>query len=1077
MEEREKTEAVVDEEPGGEAPLEDSSPPRRDGKFLGFAGWLMFLWATALHVVLVYFSEYSPFARFGNLKSVLMGAKPAQVYWVVIAAEILSLLIVGRLVMAMVPTRSQRRRWLSTLVGLPIAYAGIWIFNYSAVVLLEDLASYSLAGPLAVIGGGVAAALSLAFFFTLALCEGAGKDGAGRGAVFARVLPVAALVGMVAFFLKNGAAMLKAVAFLGPALVAVAGLLIILWYFHSTPRFLKEGKEGRNAGRPAIPQAFFTGLLTVTIIGLSIVVPGPEHHLHANRPPPVVPDDSHISPRWMDKRGDKLIVESNRLTLVVGKDPFEFAIIDDNDRVVAKLSSVDDRSNDYRGAAMNTELRALTMLPLSDPGTLVKSRIRLRSRPMEAADEIRVAAGEVIAETRIGYRPFAVTFSFHDDDIVKITVDGGSRSPTSSTSIALAAMEGERFLGLGTAGRSIDRSGQDIELVTEEGSSWMSFKGQLLSKLSMGRVNLSVTGGDNSWPAPFVYLARRGVGIFVAETVDPRMELASRYPDAIRISGRGGPLNIFIITGSSMEEVIARYNDMRGLPETPPPGAMLPWMTAPGKGPDHFLPEMETARRRDIPVQYVHLDPGDECKGIEWDNNCGSLTKLLLEGRKSGFSFSFQDRAWIDREDDQYQAALESSYLVKNRVGLPYQVLTLSGTKSLIDYTNPDAVEWRSRFWKRMSEMGFSAMVLDPAALAPPESKLFLGESGYIMRNSLPLVYASAARDALGSQFVLGSATGFSGMSRLVSMVWAGAAGRADPENLVRQVSRMAGLSLSSSPPSFTGIPWTKRYGRDGMPRPVPTQGAAPLFVLPPALADMERAGETGEAYLNESKRLASEHVMMFPYYYSLAMSGAPIVRPVAALQPDKPEWYGVGDQYIIGDGLMAVLPHGFSDGRGAASLPPGRWADLDDMRIIDGREFGPGAGRLGLLLREGALVPVYSEAFETFAESERRGATTGNMDVAITVSWIAGKAAAFDMHDGSMLSARQVAETITLRLDGGPERDVTWLVLGCPEPLGVFNNRVRVPEDNWSWDPDRKALAIRDVPAPGIDLQVVTKL
>ncbi len=1047
----------------------DRNPGKAPG--LGFGGWAVILWVTCLDTLLIYFGHYSTYDCFQNLQSLIAGAGPALVFWVVLAAFVLSLLFKGRLVMLVIPSAARRPRWLSFIAGLPLVFVSAKAFDYSMAMLVMDLARGGLVyGPLLVMGAGILASLFAAMFAALSLSEGSGKTAASIGPLLVRLLPFAALLGLSVFFIRYVAYVLLVLPLAGMFLLAGANALITVWYFKTLPGMIHTGLENEPPGKVRASRAMAAGLLTAMIVGLAIIVPGPPHHLDAIAPPPLVPRDARIAPVSIEQRGQNIIVESERLTLVVGKDPFEFAVVDRvENSVLLKLISEGDRSADYRGVALNREYRAMYMLPFMGPGYLVKSRLRLLSEVMESADQIQVTVGEIAAEARIGVRPIAVTFSFFDDDILKITVDAGSRSPFRSTSIAFYAGKEEHFMGLGSGG-DIDRRGEDVDLVMERGD---FFAGPLLSRLTGGRLSFSVHQAGHSWPMPFLFMSR-GAGLFMAETIDPRIEVCSRYPDAIRLSGRGGPLNIYLVSGHSPVDIISRLRKVMGKKAKARPKALMPWAIMPEAGPAEVAGLMEGLRESGIPAGFFHVELEAMCSGVLFGNtHCPELEELLSKSRQLELGLSLQNREWLYKGSGLFQQAMDKGYLAVNRVGLPYQFLTPSGSRAMIDFTNPEAAAWRAAALKEIVGLGFDAVLLDPEAFIPPDAVLYNGESGYVMKNLYPLVYAMSISESVGEEVMVMSRYGFAGMGRYLSMVWPLLTDPEDELTVAQESARIACMGASGAPLVFPVPPSSTRAGFNSM--------LSPLLALPPDIYKAMGNKERDKQIIAQTREIARTHTRLFPYYYSLwqrfVRDGSPVVRPLSITGPSDPELYGAPGQYMIGEALMVAVG---SRGSGAREVrfPPGTWVDLETMK-----EHGEGSKELPLrsgrpltFLSKGEVLPIFKDPIESLSSNGGEDFEGEALARDIILMFACGERATGSLFDGAGISARRVGESLIASVSGGLERYYTFRALSCPGVHTAYVNGIRLRDTEWEYHERSRVLTVPDLPGPDVELEVLLK-
>jgi len=1051
-----------------------ADPGQKDKKARtpGPAGQALFLWTVCLDTVLIYFGQYAPIRRSQNFHSILQGAEPAMVFWLVVLADLLSLVFTARLVMAMIPPSARRRRWLAAIVGLPVLYLGWLAFDYSVVRLAINVSAQSgLVGPLLVVPAGLLAAGCASLFFALAVAEGSGGLRRQVPGLFIRLLPFAAVMGIIVFALRYCMYVLLALPIVGPLLLATGNLWITLWFAKALPGLVSAGSQGDPPGQPGLFQAVAGGFITAGVALFSFIIPGPPHHLDAVSAPPLAPYERSVAPTGIEKRGDKLIVESEDMTLVIGQDPFEFAVVDkDRSRVLMKLMRDPERAAPYRGVTVNREYRAMRMIPFTDPGMLLESRARTRTMVMERADELQVTAGRIVAESRLGLRPITVTFSFFDDEVLKITVDSGSRSPVRSTSIAFHAGPAEHFMGMGSIA-GIDRRGAAADLVVESGEHGPSFAGAWLTKLTRGRLEVTAGRTDRSWPAPFLYMSR-GAGLFVAETTDPRFEVASVYPDAVRISGRGGTLELYLISGYTPAEILRKFNSITAGKARPPAGALLPWAVTriPDEG-EGKKPLTSLIREQGLPCQYVHLEGGLPCPPLG-DDTCARAAAFVKQGLSQGFRFTYQDRAWVKKGTELYRLAVDKGYLVANRVGLPYQFIGRHGVQGMLDYTNPAAVRWRGSYWRRMQELGFDGLALDPSALTPPQSVLYSGENGYVSRNQYPVIYGRVARETLGPSALIIAASGFTGveMYAAISMPGPDARGRGEGgagpgAALTRRVAHLADMGVSGAPlclmPSLPGF-----------------QAPAPLIELPD-IRGMEKA------HLKWLRDFARMHSRLFPYYHSLARMkvelGLPAARPLAVTDPSDGRLYSITDQYMIGNAIMAA-PGAAASGK--VRFPPGRWMNIDTLAVREGGEAAPSGGRTPVYLAEGSVLPVFDDWFETFsgpagvqesgAMEGEAGPVRGSLQGDMTLLWLFGPPGYFELYDGARISARQAGETALLRVSGGAGRGYTFRLFECPRPKALYINGLRLRSRDYEYRERIRVLTVPSIPGPDIELKLI---
>lgn len=1002
---------------------DEPRPPR-------FAARVLFVVAALLDAALIHLQHYSPFDVWSNLSALAKGIAPADIFWGAAAASILSLIIFWRLLPARVPTAANRWRPLTALLGVPVWLASSAAFEFALAHYLGHYSDPSGQVPrlLLLIGGGAVAVAGMALLVALGLSEGSGGGPRRALRLFLRLWPLAALLGAPALALRHLSLGFLILPVAGPVLRAGFNLWLQLALAGTLARMVRPGHQAAEPDPPGIIMALPSSLAAIITFVLFILLPPPPYHFNALAAPPLAADEARIGASGFDDRDRKVTYSSQRMTLVVGQDPFDFGVLDQNRRMLLKLLIDPERDAGWRGVASNFELRGIFSLPLGGNDRLVRSRFQLWSTPLAAAHSLRLSAGELIAESRLGSRPLLVTFVFVDDDVLKITVDAGARMSFHSTSIAFACGETEKFFGLGSLGGT-DLRGRDLDLLVEPGDALVG--GSLLRRLSRGRADFALGADHAFWPAPMIYFSR-GLGIFFAETVDPRVELASRYPDAVRFSGRGGPLTLYVVRGDHPEEIIARMKLLVGERSVPPAPALLPWMalTEPGSAcgePDPSLQKQSAG--------YVLVTRA------AWggpDGPCPGLNDFIAAGRKQGLRFIFEDTGRLAAEGPLYEEAGRRGYLALNRVGLPLRRLTTNGPQAVIDFSHPAVLKWRLTVWKRMRELGFEGMALDPLAQVPPEAELYNGESGYIMRNAFPLIYAACASKAWGKSAMLTASAGYTGMERFVPVLQ-----REGPDTY----PLLASLGLSGAPAVLSPLSTAN--------------GFLPLMMLPGPGA--------GKTELERSRLAVEAHLSLFPYLYSLlaaeAGRGMPALLPPAITAPQ--EDFGP-DEYFLGRNLLVAVPPA-----GAASMsvrfPRGGWRQVDTLSY-----YGPGprevkvAGRPTAFLLESSVIPLLT------GETPHRAK---DLDPAAPLALLLhpGPEALFKLYDGTEFVSRHFPNSLLLEVSGETQRDYSWRVLDQAEPTSVFKDSLRQTRQFWQYQDRARLLTLPQVAGPSHRIEVVT--
>ncbi|MAP67702.1 MAG: alpha-glucosidase [Candidatus Marinimicrobia bacterium] len=127
-----------------------------------------------------------------------------------------------------------------------------------------------------------------------------------------------------------------------------------------------------------------------------------------------------------------------------------------------------------------------------------------------------------------------------------------------------------------------------------------------------------------------------------------------------------------------------------------------------------------------------------------------------------------------------YKIALDSSYFVKDSLGIPYDLDITTFSASLIDLTNPKAKNWyKNLIEENMLSLGVHGWMADFGEALPYYSDLFSGKSGNTMHNYYPTMWSEFNSNILHNlnredDFLFFSRSGFTQSPSNTSLFWLG---------------------------------------------------------------------------------------------------------------------------------------------------------------------------------------------------------------------------------------------------------------------------------------------------------------
>ena len=1047
---------------------------------------VLFVEIVLLRTLLIFFHHATPYERLMNLRALGIGARPAPVFWAVTLADLVAWLGFGWLLYLSSSSRTAGKgsatRFfaaysLATLLTVPFHLATVGLANH--LIAFGQLPRHLLATLLT----GCVAAAGLLTIPAAAVTTSWGEMAnrwLGR-------LPRAGwrflLLGALVWLLNQAAFFLLAVPIGGEFLRGLVSTGLVWWLLRRAMRWMgpPETTPGRSP-KPWVISAGF-GAALVLVFLLTDLLPGPGAHDDAVAPPPLVIRDTAVPPTQVTLTPDDAVFASNELTLRVHKDPFYFAVTDREGGVVLDLSDAHaDRRAAYRGVALSTEARAVRMMPLLWTGNTVKSRWALGAAVLARADEIATDGDALVVTGRAGRRLVQLRFTFVASDTLRIALESDGGSPWTVASLSFEAGADEHFMGFGERVNQVDQRGQDVYHLVEENGYGPGFLTPLV-RWWLGERGAFPNGElCTYWPVPF-YLSSRGYGLLLAESFDPRIEVGSAYTEAVRVSARGDNLTLYLFAAPTPIANIRAYTDVTGKPRLPPTWVFLPWKSRSGGPTEPLIREdMEMMRALGIPTSALNVEAWERWQGsfVVDRERYPQIEKLVQEAHENGYKMSFWMFPYVQVEPGNpiYVEGVRNGYFVKNRVGLPYPFITFFGTDVVIDMTHPGAVAWFQQRVEEMYRLGFDAHMNDFGESIPPDGVFYNGRSGFEMRNLYPLLYVQAVDEAVRSvkeDYVIYPRPGFTGMQRLVALQWPGDQNTdwSQSDGLPTAVRAMVNVSMAGlpvhgsdiggwhdivSPPTDKELflrwaelgaysPWMRAHGG----------------FLHPVREPWRFDEETVAIY----RRLAETHTRLFPYLYSwahrAARTGEPIVRHPALLWPEDETWYGVEDEYLLGDGLLVapVVVQGATSR--AVRFPPGEWRHVEAGVIYEQgiAEVPAPLGHPPVFLRQGKLLPTFTEVFDTLEPASDPSVHVGSLAGNLTVHWFASESDEMTLFDDTLLAASPGADGLALRVAGDVERAITWVVYGAPGPEVILLDDHPLEAGRWSFDPATETLEI----------------
>ena len=483
---------------------------------------------------------------------------------------------------------------------------------------------------------------------------------------------------------------------------------------------------------------------------------------------------------------------------------------------------------------------------------------------------------------------------------------------------------------------------------------------------------------------PF-YLSSRLYGTFYHTCAHSKLSLADVSTRSVEFLSDQALLDVFLIAGDSVEEILRGYRDLTGYPSMPPLWSFGIWMS---RMTYFSADEVEEICRRmraeHYPCDVIHLDTGWFRTDwlCEWKFNEERFPDpkaFIHRLKEQGYRVSLWQLPYVAEDAEQIDEARRNDYIApltrqQASEGSNFSALDYAGT---IDFTYPAATNWYKGLLKNLLDMGVTCIKTDFGENIHMDAR-YKGMPPELLNNLYALLYQKAAyevtKEVTGDGIVWARAA-WAGCQRYPlhwggdsCSSWDGMAG-----------SLKGGLHFglsgfafwSHDVPGFHTLPnfmnsivddkvymrWTQfgvfsshmRYHGTNKREPWHYPAIAPLVkqwwklryrLLPYLVEQSRKATETGYAVL---RALVFEH------------------------PEDRVCWH-IDDEYYFGDDFL-VAPVMNSDDCRDIYLPEGDWVNFFTGERLRGGRWLYGVKvpleEMPVFVREGAIIPIYPEDVE----------------------------------------------------------------------------------------------------------------
>ncbi|PQE07332.1 glycoside hydrolase family 31 protein [Rutstroemia sp. NJR-2017a WRK4] len=500
-------------------------------------------------------------------------------------------------------------------------------------------------------------------------------------------------------------------------------------------------------------------------------------------------------------------------------------------------------------------------------------------------------------------------------------------------SLSFSLQVGEYVYGLGERFGPLVKNGQEIDLWNEDAGTCTPYAYKNI---------------------PF-YMTNRGYGVFFDHSDLVSLEIQTERLGRVNVAVQGEEIRWYIIHGSTPKE---RYTLLTGRPALPPPwsfGLYLSTSFLTDYDEKTVTAQLDGMAERGIPMSVLHFD----CfwmKAHQWTDFTfdpqyfpdpkGFLRRL----HERGLKVCVWINAYIAQNSDVFEDAMEHGYLIKRLDGSVWQSDIWQAGMGIVDFTNPDALNWYQEHLFRLLDIGVDSFKTDFGERIPWEDvQFFNGMNPRAGHNYYSYLYNKTVYDAIATkrgrdEAVLFARAATAGGQQF-PVHWGG-----DCECTWQGMSQSlhGGLSLGLSGFGF----WSHDIGGFMSEGQAPTTPEATLYkrwvqfgmlsshsrlhgsatYRVPWLIDDEACD-----VLRKFTRLKNK---LMPYIYLKAIeahnTGVPLLRAMFLEFPQDRTCQTLDNQYMLGDSLL-VAPIFDDEGIVEYYVPAGKWRGLLDGKLRTG--------------------------------------------------------------------------------------------------------------------------------------------
>jgi len=547
-------------------------------------------------------------------------------------------------------------------------------------------------------------------------------------------------------------------------------------------------------------------------------------------------------------------------------------------------------------------------------------------------------------------------------------------APVQAVSVTRTSPADERYLGFGEKTGKLDKRGRKLQFWNSDNPAYSTTQDPLYQSI------------------PFFISLRGGVafGQFMDNSHRASFDMAAAAADRYVLTADGGEMDLYLVAGPAVSQVVERYTQLTGRMPMPPRWTLGYHQCRWSYFPDTKVQQVcEEFRKRSLPADgmWLDIDYMDGFRSWTWSPvHFPDPSGLVQSLEALGFKVTAiidpglkKDPAW-----DLYQQGIAGKHFLQGKSGEPFVGEVWPGAAVFPDFTRPATRDWWGTLVTALTDHGVRGIWLDmnePASFLASDGNTVPGwvaadgDGNPTTMAEIHNVYAleecRATRDGLlgalpqKRPFLLTRA-GFAGIQRY-SAVWTGDAA-SKMESLEDTLPMLLGLGLSGV--AFVGSDvggWSGGATPELFARWMQVGAISPFYRghVQTGAIDQE-PWEFGTEVEDISRITLGLRYRLLPYLYSLfhqaSQTGAPILRPLLYEFQQDAGSIDRSYQAMLGPHVMFAPVLSAGAKQLDVYFPPGSWIEMHS----GARYEGPGSKTVGVtlqalpvFLREGAIVPL----------------------------------------------------------------------------------------------------------------------